>query len=221
MEKTLEELREEVAAKVAAAKVQATELAERIQLTAQLNRATNPALIEAGVRAQLNTDTSSKLLTIDKACEIAIADMPVMNTRTRENRKWQPRREYGLGNHIQILSGILSGIQYSSAQHKPFLLPNLKGVSEDLIESTLEAFGAPAYYSTNYEMIVPEVPANVAKLNENLLLIEDKLEISLDKSKLTQAVFDTRFEIARLRAEKDKADAEAALALQNQKVVIK
>ena len=33
-------------------------------------------------------------------------------------------------------------------------------------------------------------------------------------------LFETKFEVARLKAEKDRADAEAALALQKQKVVI-
>lgn len=220
MTKTLDELRAEVAAKVALAKEQAAEMTERIQLTAQLNRATNTALIEAGVRAQLNSEATEKLKVLELACEQTVASMPVMNTKTRENRKWNPRREYGLGNQIQILSGILSGIQYSSAQHKPFLLAQLPGISEDLIESTLEAFGVPSYYSNNYEMVIPEVAADVSKLYQNLGLIEQKLDITIDKSKITAQVFETRFEVARLKAEKDRADAEAALALQKQKVVI-
>lgn len=220
MEKSLEQLRAEVATKVAEAKEKASEMVERIQLIAQLDRATNTNLIEAGVKAQLSSDTTNKLKMLEASCEQIVASIPVMNTKTRENRKWQPRREYGLGNQIQILSGILSGIQYSATQHRPFLLANVPGISEDLIESTLEAFGAPAYYSTNYEMVIPAIPADVSKLHQNLSLIEDKLNISIDKSKITAQVFETRFEVARLRAEKDQADAEAALALQKQKIAI-
>lgn len=220
MERSLEQLRAEVAAKVAEAKEKASEMVERIQLIAQLDRATNDNLIEAGVKAQLSSDTTNKLKMLEASCEQIVASIPVMNTKTRENRKWQPRREYGLGNQIQILSGILSGIQYSATQHRPFLLANVPGISEDLIESTLEAFGAPAYYSTNYEMVIPAIPADVSKLHQNLSLIEDKLNISIDKSKITAQVFETRFEVARLRAEKDQADAEAALALQKQKIAI-
>ena len=217
---TLEELRAKAAADIQTAAAKVAEQVEVISLTAAINRANNPALQTAVANAQIVASTTNRLKEIETSCEAIIASMPVYNSKTRENRKWTPRREYGLGLHIQLLSGILSGIQYSTVTHKQQLLTLLPGISEDLIESTLEAFGSTSYYSVNYNMIIPEIPANLDRLLNNLQIIEQALGINIDKDKLTSSVLATRFEVARLRALKDQADEEASLALQAQKVVI-
>ena len=217
---TLEELRIKAAADIKAAAEKVAEQVEVIGLTAAINRANNPALQTAVAQAAVVASTTNKLKEIETSCEAIIASFPVYNSKTRENRKWTPRREYGLGLHIQALSGILSGVLYSTVVHKQQLLTLLPGISEDLIESTLEAFGQTSYYSANYGMIIPETPANLDRLLNNVQIIEQALEINIDKDKLTPKVMEARFEVARLKAIKDQADEEAALALQAQKVAI-
>jgi hypothetical protein len=145
--------------------------------------------------------------------------MPSYNNKTRENRKWMPSRQYGLGNQITALTGLLSGIQYSATVHKPYLLA-ATGLSEDLIESTLEALGTTAYYSTNYNAIIVGTDYNLATLNNNLQVIESILDITLDKSKINEATLSNRMLVAQLKAERDQAAHEAALALQLQAVAI-
>lgn len=225
----IEELRIQAAAAVEAAAAAVAEQVEVITLTAAIDRANNTTLQAAAANASISETTTTRLKTIEASCEAIVASMPVYNSKTRENRKWTPRREYGLGLHIQALSGILSGIQYSTAQHKQQLLALIPGISEDLIESTLEAFGQTSYYSRNYNIIVPEVPANLTKLLTNLDLIESSINksnldpakaISLDLSRLTPQFVEHKFELARLKAAKDQADEEAKITLQAQKVAI-
>lgn len=216
----IEELRIQAAAAVEAAAAAVAEQVEVITLTAAIDRANNTTLQAAAANASISETTTTRLKTIEASCEAIVASMPVYNSKTRENRKWTPRREYGLGLHIQALSGILSGIQYSTATHKAQLLALIPGISEDLIESTLEAFGQTSYYSLNYSTIVPETPADLPKLLNNIQIIEQALSINIDKSKLTPQTIQHKFEIAALKAAKDQADEEASLTLQAQKVVV-
>ena len=127
---TIEELREKAKADIEAARVRIANKIEVITLTAQIERANNPVLCEAIAAADISEMTSNKLKTIEMACEQIITAMPETNRRTRENYKWNPRREYGLGLHVQALTGLLNGVQYSSQKHKPQLLAVL-GLSED------------------------------------------------------------------------------------------
>lgn len=216
---TIEQLRQQAAEAVAASQAKVAEAFEISRLTATINRASSETIRQATVKAKLEEAATEKLKQIDLICEQTIASMPVYNSTTRENRKWNPTRTYGLGLQMQYLTGILSGIQYSASAHKPFLVASL-GISEDLIESTLEALGASAYYSKNFNIVVPEQPSDLDRLISNLGIIEQVLDITIDKSKLTEANFKQRNEVARLRAEAALADREAALAMQAQKVEI-
>lgn len=215
----IEQLRIQAKADMEAAKARVAEKVEIIQLTAQIQLANSEAMQNALAATAITEQASDKLKSLEAICEQIIATMPEINRKTRKNFEWSPRREYGLGLHIQALTGLLNGIQYSSHKHKPHLLAAL-GLSEHLIESTLDALGSPSYYSENYSTIIPETPACVETLNNNLLIIEQALGITLDKSKIDETSFKTRFEVARLKAELDQADAMATLALQAQKVAI-
>lgn len=216
---TIDQLRAKAKADMEAAKARVAEKVEIIQLTAQINLANSTEMQDALAATTITEQASNKLKVLEATCESIITSMPEVNKKTRKNFEWNPRREYGLGLHIQALTGLLNGVQYSSHKHKPHLLAAL-GLSENLIESTLEALGAPSYYSENYSMVIPETPANVSTLRNNLLIIEQTLGISLDKSKVTETAFNARFEVARLKAELAQADALATLALQAQKVAI-
>ena len=216
---TIEDLRQQAAQAVADAKARVATQFETIQLQATIARATNPAILAATASVQAAEATSNKLKELEAVCEQTITSMPSYNSKTRENRKWMPSRQYGLGNQITALTGLLSGIQYSATVHKPYLLA-ATGLSEDLIESTLEALGTTAYYSTNYNAIIVGTDYNLATLNNNLQVIESILDITLDKSKINEATLSNRMLVAQLKAERDQAAHEAALALQLQAVAI-
>jgi len=197
---TVEQLKAEVAKAQAEAQKQVSETMERVKLESQLKLATDPSFIRLKAQAQMQQSTTNKLTEIDRVCEEIVSSMPVYNSKTRENRKWRPTRVYGLGKQIELLSGILAGIQYSTLEHKQQMLTYV-GISEDLIEQTLEAFGQPSYYSNNYNIVVEEKPCDIDSLNQCLTLLEDALDITIDR-KPTEAVMRQRFEVARVRAER-------------------
>lgn len=205
----LEQLRAQVAAKLELDKQNISEQMEISRLTAKLSILNNPAMETSRVNLAITSETTNKLKSLIMQCETIISSMPIYSSKTRETRKWNPTAQYGMGNHIQLLTSLLSGINYAATDHKVMMLA-ATGLSEDLIEQTLEAFGSTAYYSNNYATVIAETPCNLSKLQDCIALIEDSLDLTLDKSKLTLPTMSARFELARVVAE--RKEAELALA---------
>lgn len=216
---TLEELRAQATRAAEEAKAKVAENLERIKLTTIINSANSTALVNAKTNIALIEETTNKLKELDLACEHIVASMPILSAKTRENRKWNPSRQYGMGNHISLLTGLLSGIQYSANEHKQQMLA-VTGLSEDVIEQTLEAFGSTAYYSVNYAEIVPEVTYNLPKLLDLIAIIEDALAVVIDKTLLTDKSMSSRFSLALARAEKAKAEDELTDAVNHQTIKV-
>lgn len=209
-QETLAELRAKAQEALARGKEQADIMVEASKLNTVI-KLNSDDMVVARVQARLKDEASDKLAILDTACAEIIASMPVYSSRTKENRKWNPSRQYGMGSQIATLTGLLSGIQYSASEHKAQMLA-LTGLSENLIEDTLAAFGNTSYYSSNYNVVVDEAAYNEAALTALLLMVEDALDITLDKTLLTSDALHNRFTLARLRAEKSKADVDSALA---------
>ena len=217
----LQELRAQAAAAIEAAKLKAADAKEELQLKMTIAR-TNDSIkmaiarttdnaIRARVRAEISREATDKLNLLNATCEQIVSEMPIYSARTRENRKWNPSRQYGYGNQIATITGLLSGIQYSAIDHKEQMLA-LTSLDEDLIEATLAAFGNTSYYNTNYHLVVDEVPFNVPEILANLDLVEEVLGITLDKSAINESTMRAHFTKARLTAEKKMNDVELALA---------
>ena len=219
MTPTLEELKIQAKAAAEAAKTKVAENLERIKLTAIITSATNEELLKAKTKIALTEDTSNKLKEIEAVCEQIVASMPILSAKTREVRKWNPSRQYGMGNQIALLTGLLSGIQYSATDHKQQMLA-ATGLSEDLVDQTLTAFGSTAYYSVNYSEIVPAVPYDLLTLLNCLAIIQDVLGVIIDKSFITDAAFKARFDLALVKAEKMKAEDELTEATRHQTIKV-
>ena len=189
------------------------------RLTAQIKMLDNPNLVKARVKAMLRQEVTDKLTSLNNQCEALIASMPIYSSRTKQERKWNPSKQYGLGNQVALLTGLLSGIQYSASEHKVQLLA-LTGLNEDVIESTLEAFGSPAYYSNNYGIVIDESPFDIDAIRDNVILLEQALNITLDDSKLTPSFMRAKFITARSLAEKTAASAATTVSLSHQLVQI-
>lgn len=209
----LEQLREQAKAKTMEAINLAREKAETNRLQAIING--NLASIIA--KQEVAADTSNKLKSLEEQCVQLVQTLPVYSKATRELRKFNPSRVYGFGNQIASLVGILSGIQYSATEHRMQLL-ELTNLNEQIIEDTLDAFGSPAYFSTNYNTIVPERPYDHAKALECIKTLEYLLDISVDTSKVTEATMKANFELARLKAETARDNYSVAVATKTIKV---
>lgn len=179
---------------------------ESLRLNAEINRLQDPKYLNALTKASMVKSTTDTLNAVINNCKGIIESMPIFNRTTGENRKWSTNRTVGYGNHIELLTNLLNGIQYSTAEHKQFML-ELSGLDSDLIERTLQAFGNPAYYSINNDIVVEAQPYNYNELMECIALIEDKLGVVLNTTDLTEKRMSQRFLLAEVRAKQAQVDA--------------
>lgn len=193
---TLEQLKQEAQAKLQTSIQAAKEAAEMNKYKAIISGGVDRIMAQAAVREE----TSEKLKSIELLCSTIVSELPIQNRATRETRKWNPSRVYGYGNQVGALVGILSGIQYSANEHKLQMLAQT-GLNEQIIEDTLNAFGAPAYFSEKYDVIVDERPFDINSVCNCLEILEFKLDLTLDKSLVTEATLSKQFELARIKAE--------------------
>ena len=195
----LEQLKIQAKASLEAAITKAKEEAEERRYNAIISGGVDRVMAISAVKEA----TSEELKAVEMACSMIVKDLPLTNKATREIRKWNPSRVYGYGNQIGALVGILSGIQYSAAEHRLQMLATT-GLNEQIIEDTLNAFGSPAYFSAKYETIVPEKPYCINSIKNSLEVLEIKLNINLDKDVITEELLSKQFESARLRAETER-----------------
>ena len=195
----LEQLKIQAKASLEAAITKAKEEAEERKYNAIISGGVDRVMAIAAVKEA----TSEELKAVEMACSMIVKDLPLTNKATREIRKWNPSRVYGYGNQIGALVGILSGIQYSAAEHRLQMLATT-GLNEQIIEDTLNAFGSPSYFSAKYETIVPEKPYCINSIKNSLEVLEIKLNINLDKDAITEELLSKQFESARLRAETER-----------------
>ena len=195
----LEQLKIRAKASLEAAIAKAKEEAEERRYNAIISGGVDRVMAISAVKEA----TSEELKAVEMACSMIVKDLPLTNKATREIRKWNPSRVYGYGNQIGALVGILSGIQYSAAEHRLQMLATT-GLNEQIIEDTLNAFGSPSYFSAKYETIVPEKPYCINSIKNSLEVLEIKLNINLDKDAITEELLSKQFESARLRAETER-----------------
>ena len=195
----LEQLKIQAKASLEAAITKAKEEAEERRYNAIISGGVDRVMAISAVKEA----TSEELKAVEMACSMIVKDLPLTNKATREIRKWNPSRVYGYGNQIGALVGILSGIQYSAAEHRLQMLATT-GLNEQIIEDTLNAFGSPSYFSAKYETIVPEKPYCINSIKNFLEVLEIKLNINLDKDAITEELLSKQFESARLRAETER-----------------
>ena len=195
----LEQLKIQAKASLEAAIAKAKEEAEERRYNAIISGGVDRVMAISAVKEA----TSEELKAVEMACSMIVKDLPLTNKATREIRKWNPSRVYGYGNQIGALVGILSGIQYSAAEHRLQMLATT-GLNEQIIEDTLNAFGSPSYFNAKYETIVPEKPYCINSIKNSLEVLEIKLNINLDKDAITEELLSKQFESARLRAETER-----------------
>lgn len=204
---SIESIRAQAKAAVATKLAAAKEAAEIALLT-------NDKFLDAQVNQALRDQTTEKLTSLIDQCAGIVESNPVVNRVLRQERKFNPSKRYGLGNQFALLSGLLSGIQYSVQEHAVLML-EITGLSPDLIETTLQHLGQLPYYSVNNSLIVEGVEGNAEALLQNVLLIESILGVTLDKTLIKQSVLDRQHEIALAKAEKAEAESELAATVEH------
>lgn len=187
---------EALKAQVEAAKLESArkvaEAAEVASLKATLALETSEALMEAKAKLAFKQSNTDKLAGLVKECEAIVSQLPVYSERMRDNRKWSGSHRYGYGAQIDLVYQLCTGITYSVEQHKDLMLAHT-GLNQELLDSVLRGFGSPAYYSRNNNVVVDEVPYNVAELKDAISVLQSALGIIVDTSELTDIKFELEF----------------------------
>lgn len=209
----LEAMKAEAKKKAKEAVEQANMQAEYFIAEAQIARATNSDITRSIAMAQAANATTAKLERLEAECTAVVAAMPVYSARTRENRKFNPTRFYGLGNDIAIVIGLLSGINYAAREHRAQLMAKT-GLNSTIIEQTLESLGSLSYYSKNYGVVVEAKPYSVESLKANLDTVAAMMNISLDTSVINENSMKALWLNAEVRALKQYNEAMDGDAIQ-------
>lgn len=188
-----------------------SQIAERLsaKVEAVLN---NPIIQEGMIVTGMLERTIGKLKEAEALCSGIVEAMPIYSTRTRETRKWSPSPQFGLSTEISAIIRLLTGIQYSAADHKNQMLA-VTGLSEPLIEATLDSLGSLPYYNRNYSVVVEGKPMDVTKFAVNIQLVALAIGVTVDTSLLTDKLTTKRTSDALLIAEKNKLAAEVQVAI--------
>ena len=209
----LEAIKAEADKKAKEAVEQANMLAEYFVAQATIERTSDVAITRSIAMAQAANATTAKLERLEAECTAIVAAMPVYSARTRENRKFNPTRFYGLGNDIAIVLGLLSGINYAAREHRTQLMAKT-GLNSTIIEQTLESLGSLSYYSKNYGVVVEAKPYHVESLKANLDTVAAMMNISLDTSVINEDSMKALWLNAEVRALKQYNEAMDGDAIQ-------
>lgn len=174
---------------------------------AELSLLLNEKFQDSMVNQSIREDATNKLISLDKQCEAIVSSMEVYSKLLKKVRTWNPNKRFGFGIQFSELSGLLSGIQYSVSEHNEQMLI-VTGLTKDLIERTLNALGNLPYYNKNHNTIIEGTKTDIPELLECIQLIEHSLNITIDKSLITESVANRQFHMATIKAEGALAEAE-------------
>jgi hypothetical protein len=206
----VEELRKQAKELVESNLVKIKEAAEIGKLTAMIALNSNSTLLDAKAKLMITEEDTKKLGNLINECSEIISSTPVINKKTRSNRKWAGQHRYGFGNQIDQMYEIATGLIYSCQEHKDILLAHT-GLNIELLTQFVEAFGNPTYYSVNNNVVIPEVPANLAEVKSTLLMLQVELDVIINTSKLTANNLELESVTAETKASKDFALSEEAI----------
>ena len=185
--------------------------AEVARLEATLKLESSEALFTSKVRIAANGAQTAALQRMVDECAAIVSSVPVHNPKTRTNRKWNGAHRYGYGTQIDLMYQLATGILYACADHKPLLLAH-SGLDLEVIEQVVESFGAPTYYSRNYNTVVEAKPYCLDLVKATVDVMQSELGVVVDTAKLTADQFEYEFLRAENTAATNLKQAEEAIA---------
>lgn len=200
-----------------AQKDNAAKLAEKVMvasLTATLELESSTVLFDSKVKLAVTSGNTKKLQDLVNVCSGIIDETPVQNTKTRTVREWAGSKRFSFGNQINLMYQLATGIMYSANEHKQLLLAHT-GLDIELVEQFVEAFGSPAYYSRNNNVLVEAKPYNTEAVDSAVAVMQSSLGVVVDVTKLTTANFSLEAGKAEVKAYLDLSKAEESIAEMN------
>jgi hypothetical protein len=106
---------------------------------------------------------------------------------------------------------LATGILYSCAEHKQLLLAHT-GLTLELLEQMVEAFGTPTYYSRNFNTVVEAKPYSVERACATVDVMQSELAVTVNTGSLELAHFSLEFGKAEKTAHDNFKSAAEAIA---------
>jgi hypothetical protein len=216
---TLEELKQQVAQAQADAKAKVEESIEVARLTAQLNMYQSEPLQRVMAKLELEGNSVATLRTHIATAEQIVASMPVMNSKTRELRKFRTNRIYGYGDTVALITALVTGIQYSANEHKAMILAAV-GLDEVLVSQLVEALGQMPYYSTAQAMVMSGVAMNVEATKFYLEIVASRLGIVVDTARINEVTYNQQYQIALAKADLQAKEVEITNSLTSKLITV-
>lgn len=207
----IEELKAKVEAQVKANVERVRQAAEVARLEATLKLESSEELFNAKVRLAANGQQTARLQQLVDECAELVASVPVYNAKTRTNRVWAGSHRYSHGTQVDLMYQLATGILYACQEHKQLLLAHT-GLSLELIERMVDAFGTPTYYSRNYHTVVEPKPYNLELIKSTVAVMQSDLGVVIDDSALNEKNFEAEFVRAEATAQNNLMQAEEAIA---------
>ena len=163
------------------------------------------AVTHLKVKGIVFDEAVQKIEELIDSCKAIISQNPIYNSATKENRKWAGKQSMYGHKVIQKLHELFTGIQRASDVHKTMLLAETN-FSLNLIDTALVAFGRPATFYNN--LVLDEVECDLSTLNTVLDIVEEQLDVVIERHSIHPAVVRNTFSLCRDRAEQARLDAE-------------
>ena len=179
----------------------------------------NAVFVELVEKTTVTDRILAKISEAETKCKAIVAAMPIYSAKTRENRKWNPQRLYGMGDQVNAIVGLATGIQYSAVDHSTLMLANT-GISKTMINLVVDSLGNDPYYNRNYGVLVDGVKGNAAELAKGIQLIGATVGVPVDVSSITPEAMEMKYTRALIRAQADEADAQKTAIANEGKIVI-
>ena len=179
----------------------------------------NEVFVDVVKRTAVTDKKLGRLGEAEAKCKAIVAAMPVYSAKKRENRKWDPKHLYGMGDEVNAVVELATGILYSAADHSALMLANT-GISKTMINMVVEAMGRDPYYNRNYSVQVDGVKGNAQELAKAVQLVGSAVGIKVDVSGITPEAMEYKYTKALIKAQSDEADAQKTAIANEGKIVI-
>jgi len=204
---TLTELKEQVAEHIKKSQEEASNKSEEMQLVAQLNLLKSDSYKESLAKQYSIESTVDRLKSLITQCETVVNTIPVYDSVKKQDKKYNGRPLYGYGIVMTNLYKLISGVMYSTTQHKELML-SITGLSEPVVESLVKAFGSPAYYSIRNSKMVEAIPFDSATINALLPIVAINLGIDIDVNDVNPSIMTHNFNADYERALQQQSEVE-------------
>jgi len=185
MNSTIQNLKEELEAKMAARKAELEEKMAVKRLENEIKLIESPLFEKRSIEA-------TNLNTINQIIQLTTEDF---------GDEFVVRPYFGFNTTVDRLITLVRSTLFAKTEIKEQLLVTT-GWSTSLLEDLMDALGATAYYSPKHNVVVPEKLTDVEALCQYLEEAGQILGlVDLNLQKVRQSVVDDMFERARLKAE--------------------